>query len=118
VKKAILIIKTGMCIWAFVLSGCYERFNNNNQKNQENEIVPMSQNVGMFRANLQRTGVYDTKRIHELSGVKWSYKTKNTLQKSPAVYDGVVYFGGNRDSLYAFDAKTGQKNGSMIQDTG
>jgi len=55
----------------------------------------------MFRANLQRTGVYDTRGVHQLSELKWKFKTGDTVFSSPAFADGVVYFGSFDNNLYA-----------------
>ena len=62
----------------------------------------------MFRANLQRTGVYNTKGIHQLTELKWKFKTED-VDSSPAIADGVVYFGSLDGNLYAVDIKTGQE---------
>jgi len=63
----------------------------------------------MFRANLQRTGVYNTKGVHQLTELKWKFKTEDKVFSSPAIADGVVYFGSNDGNLYAVDIKTGQE---------
>ena len=63
----------------------------------------------MFRANLQRTGVYNTKGIYQLTELKWKFKTKGRVFSSPAIADGVVYFGSVDGNLYAVDIKTGQE---------
>ncbi len=55
----------------------------------------------MFRANLQRTGVYDTRGVHQLSELKWKFKTEDAVFSSPAIADGVVYFGSVDGNLYA-----------------
>ena len=47
----------------------------------------------MFRGNLERTGVYQTKSIKKLSALKWKFKTEDWVDSSPAISDGVVYFG-------------------------
>jgi len=55
----------------------------------------------MFRANLQRTGVYDTRGVHQLSELKWKFKTGDILFSSPAFADWVVYFVSFDNNLYA-----------------
>jgi outer membrane protein assembly factor BamB len=44
-------------------------------------------------------------------GVKWSYTTinHNFVLSSPAIVNGVVYFGSNDNNVYALDASTGAK---------
>src|SRR5947209_12231225 len=64
----------------------------------------------MFRANLQHTGVYQTKGVRKLHGVKWKFKTERVIEawfSSPTVADGVVYVGSDDGYLYAIDAQTG-----------
>ena len=39
----------------------------------------------MFRANPQRTGVYKTKCLEELSGVKWKFETGYWIGSTPAI---------------------------------
>ncbi len=67
----------------------------------------------MFRADLQRTGVYDTKGVEQLSGESWHFTTTSNqpIFSSPTVADGTVYIGswGNFGSLYAVDVETGQR---------
>ncbi len=40
---------------------------------------------------------------------KWKFKTGDQVASSPAVSDGVVYFGSDDSYLYAVDIKTGQE---------
>jgi outer membrane protein assembly factor BamB len=42
-------------------------------------------------------------------GLKWRFKTGDTIWSSPAVVDGVVYVGSLDHHLYALDADTGHK---------
>ena len=57
----------------------------------------------MFRGNLARTGVYKTKGVEELTNLKWKFKTGDDVPSSPAVSDGVVYFGSVDSNLYALE---------------
>src|SRR3990172_6033185 len=61
----------------------------------------------MFRNNLWRTGVFESKGVHQLSDTVWKFKTQGMVQSSPTVDKGVVYFGSCDDSLYALDINTG-----------
>ena len=63
----------------------------------------------MFRANLERTGVYLTEGVPQHTGEKWSFQTSDPLASSPAVADGVVHFGSRDGHLYALDVETGQR---------
>src|SRR5260370_36342208 len=65
----------------------------------------------MFRANLERTGVYKTQGIQRLHGVKWKFKSERVIEawfSSPTVSDEVVYFGSDDNYLYALNALTGE----------
>ncbi len=60
-----------------------------------------------FRGGLHRTGVYDTKGLPELGGLKWKFQTGGPVKSSPAVVDGVVYVGSDDGHLHALDGETG-----------
>ena len=62
-----------------------------------------------FRGNNQRTGTIKTKALHELTNLKWKFKTEDMVSSSPAVVDGVVYFGSEDGYLYAVNKNTGQE---------
>jgi outer membrane protein assembly factor BamB len=55
----------------------------------------------MFRGDVARTGVYDTKAVHELNEIMWKFKTDDNVFPSPSISDGVVYVGSEDDNLYA-----------------
>ncbi len=61
----------------------------------------------MYRGGPQRTGVYATKGVAKLSGVKWQFQAEDAIWSSPVLADGVVYFGSDDDYFYAVDAQTG-----------
>ena len=42
----------------------------------------------MFRANLQRTGVYNTNEVSELTEILWTFKTSDWVSSSPSIADG------------------------------
>jgi glucose dehydrogenase len=66
----------------------------------------------MYRANLQRTGVYQTQALIALHGVKWRFNSGHLHVSPPIVVDDWLYFGSVDDNLsgsfYALDAQTGQ----------
>ena len=68
---------------------------------------PTPDNVAMFRSNPGRTGVYETKGLHKLQGLKWKLNTGAAIDSSPAVADGVVCVGCNNGYMYAVDAENG-----------
>jgi eukaryotic-like serine/threonine-protein kinase len=65
----------------------------------------------MFRANLERTGVYQTQGMPRLHGVKWKFKTERVIEawfSSPTVSSETVYCGSDDGYLYALNALTGE----------
>jgi hypothetical protein len=67
----------------------------------------LAQDAPMFRGNLQHTGVYQGSGLPTLSGVKWKFHTSGQVISSPAVINGIVYFGSTDGNLYAVDAASG-----------
>ena len=63
----------------------------------------MKDNSAMFRGGLKRTGVYHTQSVEYLSALKWKFKTEDGVVSSPAVADGIVYFGSFDHYLYAVE---------------
>ncbi len=57
----------------------------------------------MFRANPQRTGAYETEGVETLRSEKWKFITAGSVDSSPCVADGLVYFGSNDGYLYVLD---------------
>ena len=64
-------------------------------------------NLPMFRANPHRTGVYQTKGVPQLNGVKWSFQAKSDEAISFIGSEGNILYGTNENWLYALDAATG-----------
>ena len=63
----------------------------------------------MFRGDLERTGVYETGGPTKLEDYVWKFQTSEAIASSPAILDGVVYFGSWDGHLYAVNANTGQE---------
>jgi len=61
----------------------------------------------MFRGNPGHTGLYKAPPIHKLAGVKWKFKAGGYITSSPALENGLLYFGSQDGNLYALDIKTG-----------
>lgn len=68
-----------------------------------------SSDGAMFRANLQRTGVYFSESVRELTQLLWKFQAGGGIISSPAIADGTVYFGSNDGYLYALDIVTGKE---------
>jgi outer membrane protein assembly factor BamB len=67
-------------------------------------------NWPMFRRDLQHTGVNNVKAVRQeqICELKWKFQTMAGVLSSPAVADGMVYFGSKDGHLYAVDIKTGR----------
>ncbi len=61
----------------------------------------------MFRGSLDHTGIYDSPSIHKLKGVKWKFKAESYITTSPALANGLLYFGSDDGNLYALDSESG-----------
>ncbi|MGD2176067.1 MAG: SUMF1/EgtB/PvdO family nonheme iron enzyme, partial [Candidatus Brocadiaceae bacterium] len=71
------------------------------------EFDPLQGQV--FRANLMRTGVYETEGPRSPGGLKWKAKTGGAVRSSPVVVDGVVYVGSADGHVYALELKSGEE---------
>lgn len=60
----------------------------------------------MFRGNAARTGYAAEQAAPPLTEA-WVFQAGGGILSSPAVYDGIVYFGARDGALYALDAATG-----------
>lgn len=63
--------------------------------------------TSMFRGNLQRTGVYDGRGFVGKNQTLWRFRTGAAVQSSPALQNGLLYFGSNDGHFYCLDAATG-----------
>jgi outer membrane protein assembly factor BamB len=64
-------------------------------------------NLAMFHGDLLHTGVYDDGGSRPTNNATWSFGTGKVVYSSPAVSNGVVYFGSNDNRTYALNASTG-----------
>jgi eukaryotic-like serine/threonine-protein kinase len=69
-------------------------------------VVPHG-SLPMFRGSLDHTGVYDAPPIRKLEGVKWKFNAEAPITTSPALADGVLYFGSQNGNLYAVESESG-----------
>lgn len=63
--------------------------------------------MSTFRADLKNSGVYNTKPVEKLNGIKWKFETKGEIHSTPAIYNGVLYFGSDDANFYALNIKDG-----------
>ena len=62
----------------------------------------------LFRGNALQNGVVEAK-LPETLDIRWTFKTKDSVEGSVAIVDGVVYAGSYDDHLYAIDLKSGKE---------
>src|SRR5256714_4435322 len=62
-----------------------------------------------FRGNNAHTGVYQGAGPKQLGGVRWAFKAGVPIVASPAIADGMVYFGAMDGHLHAVVQDTGQE---------
>jgi hypothetical protein len=67
----------------------------------------IGQGAAMSRGNLAHTGVYDAPGVPVFHKVKWQFHTDGLVISSPAVVNGVAYFGSTDHNLYAVDIASG-----------
>ena len=60
------------------------------------------------RANVQRTGVFESQAVSNITEIIWLFDTADMVRCEPVVYNGTVFFGGHDKNLYAVDCKTGK----------
>jgi len=72
----------------------------------------------VFRANLERTGVFSSGGPSELNELVWKFKTEGPVGSSPVISGGLVYFGSLDGHLYAVDIKSGQEKWKFKTEAG
>ena len=70
-------------------------------------LTALAQDAAMFRGNLAHTGVYAATGVPRFSRVKWKFHTDGQVISSPAVANGMVFFGSTDGNLYAVDLESG-----------
>ena len=71
--------------------------------------VPQSGEWTMFRRDLEHTGNAGTGGTLPEGTLEWTFTAGATIHSSPAVVDGMVYFGSRDHNIYALDAATGEQ---------
>jgi outer membrane protein assembly factor BamB len=75
----------------------------------ELQSAPQSGDWVMFRHDINRTGSFNPGDVQPKGEVKWTFETEAAVHSSPAVVNGVVYFGSQDSNVYALKADTGEK---------
>lgn len=93
-----------------------EGLNLNSKGGDENTSTPApaesTLSVGknsMYRADVAHTGLYETRALVELSGLKWRFKTGEWISTTPVVENNKVYFGSGDRRFYVLDADSGSE---------
>ncbi len=71
--------------------------------------TPRPRGMATFRADARHSGHYQSAAYNHFAGVSWQFKTGGKVFSSPAVHNGVVYFGSEDKYLYALDAQSGKE---------
>jgi len=75
---------------------------------EELESAPQNGDWVMFRHDQSHTG--STGAGGSIDGVlRWTFPTEGPIHSSPAVVDGVVYFGSQDHHIYALEVETGEE---------
>ena len=61
----------------------------------------------MFRGDATGSGEYSAKSVYALDGVRFRFKTGAAIRSTPALAQGVLYFGSGDGKFYAIDAGGG-----------
>lgn len=61
----------------------------------------------VFRGNSQHAGVYGKAGTAALPRIKWKFHTAGLVISSPAVANGIIYFGSTDGNVYALDLESG-----------
>jgi len=67
-----------------------------------------------FHGDNTRAGVFDASGPRELHGTSWVFKTDGPIVASPAVSNGVVFFGSSDGVFYAVDRETGKQKWKSV----
>jgi eukaryotic-like serine/threonine-protein kinase len=69
--------------------------------------VVRAEDASGFRGSANHPGVYETKPLPQLSGVKWKFQTHGIVISSPVLAGETLYVGSADHFLYALDSATG-----------
>jgi outer membrane protein assembly factor BamB len=73
------------------------------------ESAPQAGDWAMFRRDQAHTGHAGDPDVSINGTLKWTFTSGDAIHSSPAVVDGIVYFGSRDHYIYALDAATGKQ---------
>ena len=72
----------------------------------------------MYNGGPLHTGVYETKPLLHLRGLKWKFRAEGAISSPPLVYKDVVYFGDWQGNFYAVYVNTGKEKWRLGREKG
>jgi eukaryotic-like serine/threonine-protein kinase len=75
----------------------------------EEQAIAGPEQPAILQSNPQHTGVYNVMPAYRLEGVSFSFQTDGPVRSTPALSNGVLYFGSGDGAFYAVDAGTGKE---------
>jgi outer membrane protein assembly factor BamB len=107
-RRRIILFSIVGVLAIFILFVCLYNFTNVMFGISESlESAPQSGDWAMFHHDLAHTGATDISDPTPNGTLQWKFETGAPIHSSPAVVDGVVYFGSRDHHIYALDAETG-----------
>jgi len=69
--------------------------------------VSFGQSTAMFKFNAALTGESTEKPVYKLDSIKFRFVTGGAVRSTPAIANGLIYFGSGDGYFYAIDSKSG-----------
>lgn len=73
-----------------------------------------TEDVRLFGADRQNTGVYEASPLQEAPGIEWEYEASASVNSIPAIVDGRVFVCTDAKRLHVIDTETGE--GQVVYD--
>jgi outer membrane protein assembly factor BamB len=64
-------------------------------------VLALGAESPMFRGDLSHTGAYDGDGVRQFAKIKWKFLTHGRVYSSPAIVEGVAFFGSTDHNFYA-----------------
>ena len=111
VKRRLIIIFSALGVFflIFTLLGLFQCTDLIVKLSEDVQSSPQGDEWPMFHRDLAHTGNAGDNTTLPRGTLKWTFNTGGAIHSSPAIVDGVVYFGSRDGNIYALDADTGEK---------
>jgi len=90
------------CLWAFVWTLTCSLFVKGSQQRPHVKYA-------MFQTSPIHCGIYPQSSYTSFGKVKWKFKSGGKIFSSPAILNGIVYFGSEDHYLYAVELSSGRQ---------